>query len=153
MDTGLEGDAAFVAAKEFADLFIQYGRDDYGPRKGPLFVTQLNVNTRRIPAGTSDDPGVWNTHFEVAGYQPYCQNLLSDLSLLDLLHALTRVTGDKRYDEARKAYLTYVLEHTRDPRSGYIPWGEHVGYDVVKDEVHVGEVKYWHEVKCFNIPW
>ena len=149
----LKADPLFVASCEFADKMIAHGRDDYGERKSPLFATQLNAATLRIPAGTADDPGVWNTHFEVAGYQPYCQNLLSDLSLLDLLRILSRATGDLKYDQARRAYLAYVLEHTRDPRSGYIPWGEHVGYDIVEDEIHVGERKYWHEVKAFNIPW
>lgn len=149
----LKNDPAFLAAKEFADLFIVCGRDDYGEKKTPLLVTQLNVLTRRIPAGTPEDPGVWNNHLEVAGYQPYCQNLLSDLSLLDLLRTLTQVTGDPQYDQARRDYLAYALEHTRDPRSGYIPWGEHVGYDLVRDAIHVGDIKYWHEVKCFRIPW
>ncbi len=146
-------DAAFTAVRGFADLLIEHGRDDYGEKKSPLFAAQLNVVTRRIPAGSAEDPGVWNNHFEVAGYQPYCQNLLSDLGLLDLLRTLTRVTGDPKYDQARRDYLDYVLNHTRDPRSGYIPWGEHVGYDIVHGAIHVGDVKYWHEVKAYNVPW
>ncbi len=146
-------DPGFRAVREFADIMLQSGRDDYGPKKSPLFAAQLNVKTRRIPEGTEQDPGVWNTHFEVAGHQPYCQNLIADLGLLDLLQALTRATGDTKYEQARKDYLAYVLKQTRDPRSGYIPWGEHVGYDIVHDAVHVGEKKYWHEVKAYNVPW
>jgi hypothetical protein len=144
----LKKDTAFTAARDFADLLIAFGRDDYGEKKSPLFAAQLNVTTKRIPAGSAEDPGVWNNHFEVAGYQPYCQNLLSDLGLLDLLRTLTCVTGDLKYDQARRDYLDYVLNHTRDPRSGYIPWGEHVGYDIVHEAIHVGDAKYWHEVKA-----
>lgn len=149
----LSADPAFAAAKGFAELMIVHGRDDYGEKKLPLFATQLNVNTRRIPAGTEEDPGVWNTHFEVAGYQPYCQNLISDFGLIDLLLTLSRATGDAKYDDAGKTYLRCVLDQTRDPRSGYIPWGEHVGYDMVKDAVHVGLRKYWHEAKSYLPPW
>lgn len=146
-------DPAFVAVREFADLMLEFGRDDYGSSKSPLFACQLNVETRRIPSGTETDPGVWNGHFEVAGYQPFCQNLLGDLGLLDVLKALSDITGDPKYDQARRDYLAYVLNSTRYPNSGYIPWGEHVGYDLVKDAIHVGELKYWHEVKAFNVPW
>lgn len=149
----LRKDTAFQAVMRFAQTMIEHGRDVYGEKKSPLFVAQLNVNTQRIPEGTDADPGVWRGHLEVAGYQAFCQNLLQDQGLLDVLRTLTTVTGDAQYDAARRDYLAYVLNDTRDPRSGYIPWGEHVGYDVVRDQVHVGEVKYWHEVKAYNIAW
>lgn len=149
----LLNDPAFLAARTCADILVEHGRDAYGLKQGGLFAAQLNAETHTIPTGTADDPGIWNGHREVAGYQPYCQNLLSDCALLDLLQALTRVTGDAKYDAARREYLASVLNQTRDPRSGYIPWGEHVGYNMVRDEVHVGDFKYWHEVKSFDIPW
>ncbi|MBX7258174.1 MAG: hypothetical protein K1Y02_17565 [Candidatus Hydrogenedentes bacterium] len=149
----LRNDPVFQAVQQFADTMLAHGRDVYGEKHSPLFVSQLNVVTQRIPEATETDPGVWNGHFEVAGHQPYCQNLIGDLGILDVLKTMTRVTDDPRYDAARRDYLTYLLQSCRDPRSGYIPWGEHVGYDIVHDTIHVGEKKYWHEVKAYNIPW
>ncbi|MCC6155426.1 MAG: hypothetical protein IT367_16785 [Candidatus Hydrogenedentes bacterium] len=149
----LRDDRAFQAVLQFAQTMMAHGRDSYGEKKSPLFVAQLNVETQRIPEGTDADPGLWRGHLEVAGYQAFCQNLLQDQGLLDVLRTLTTVTGDAKYDAALRDYLAYVLNDTRDPRSGYIPWGEHVGFDVVQDRVHVGEVKYWHEVKAYNIAW
>ena len=134
----LRDDPVFQAVRQFADNMLEHGRDLYGEKHSPLFASQLNAVTHRIPEGTDDDPGVWNEHFEVAGHQPYCQNLIADLGLLDLLKSMTRVTADQKYDAARRDYLVYLLQSCRDPRSGYIPWGEHVGYDIVKDAVHVG---------------
>lgn len=146
-------DPAFLAVQEFADVLIAHGRDDYGPKKTPLFTGQLNAETRRIPGGTTDDPGVLAGNREVAGCQGHCQNLLFDLGLLDVLKALSAVTGDAKYETARRDYLAYFFQHCRDPRSGYFPWGEHVGYDLVKDAIVQGDYKGAHEVKGLKIPW
>lgn len=146
-------DSTLSCIVEFAERLIAQARDDYGAKKSPLFVTQLNVTTGRIPAGTPADPGVWLEDPEVAGVQPFCQNLLFDLGLMDLLGAVSTITGDPKFDQARRDYLNYTLDHCRDSRSGYIPWGEHVGFDVVRDKVHQGAWKGWHEVKSRNIPW
>jgi hypothetical protein len=144
---------AFQAAYKFADLILANGRDVYGPKHTPLFVGQLNVDTLRIPAGTAADPGVFAGDRELAGCQPFCQNLMFDLGLLDVLKTLSAVTGEDRFELARRQYLEYFLKHCRHPKSGYFPWGEHVGYDLVRDEVHKGDFKGCHEVKGVFIPW
>lgn len=149
----LQKQKAFVAVKEFTDVMIAFGRDEYGPKKSPLFTGQLNVETRRIPAGTPEDPGLLRGNKEVAGCQASCQNLLFDLGLLDVLRVLSTVTGDSKYETARCEYLEYFLKYCRHPSSGYFPWGEHVGYDLVKDTICQGDYKGWHEVKGLKIPW
>jgi hypothetical protein len=144
---------AFLAVREFADLMLAFGRDDYGPKQSPLFAGQLNAETRRIPAGTPADPGLLADNREVAGCGPACQNLLFDLGLLDTLKTLSAAAGDPQYEAARRGYLDYYFKNCRDPRSGYFPWGEHVGYDLVKDAIRLGEYKGGHEVKGLTIPW
>lgn len=151
--SNVQNDPAFVAVKQFADLMLQYGRDEYGPMHSPLFAGQLNVATRRIPAGTAEDPGLLKDNREVAGCQAFCQNLLFDFGLLDVLQALSRVTGEAQYDAARRDYLEFFLSHCRHPQSGYFPWGEHVGFDLVRDAIHQGDYKGWHEVKGLRVPW
>lgn len=143
----------FKPVKAFADAMLEHGRDRYGPEQTPLFVGQLNIQTQAIPAGTELDPGLLLNHPEVSGAQPYCQNLLFELGLLDVMQLMTKLTGDPRYNEARREHLRYLLTRCRHPESGYIPWGEHVGYDVLRDTIHRGEVKGEHEVKAHWIPW
>jgi hypothetical protein len=151
----LFADPRFNAVRDFADLMILHGRDRYGPRHSPLFAAQLNADTRQIPAGTSSsgDPGLWLEDREIIGYQPSSQNLASDFSLLDVLQTLTRLTGEGRYEQARVDYLAAVLRDCRHPESGYLPWGEHVGFDIVRDEIRGGSYKGWHEIKAYDVPW
>lgn len=143
----------FKPVKVFADAMLEHGRDRYGPVHTPLFVGQLNIETHAIPACTELDPGLLLNHPEVGGAQPYCQNLLFEFGLLDVLQLMSKLTGERRYTEACREHLRYLLTHCRHPESGYIPWGEHVGYDVLKDEIHIGEVKGEHEVKGHWIAW
>jgi len=147
-------DPVLRAAREFADLMLLHGRDRYGPKSTPLFVGQLNVNTRRIPTGNGDDPGLLKGNAATAGTACFCQNLMFDLGLLDTLEALTRLTGDQRYETARRDYLEYFLGHCRHPRSGYLPWGEHVGFDVIHDcPYYTPSYGNYHEVKAACVPW
>lgn len=149
----LNGIPAFQAVQTFADLMLRFGRDDYGPVSSPLFAGQLNVLTRRIPAGTAEDPGLFHDNREVEGCAPFCQNLLFDFGLLDVLAGLARVTGNPAYDAARREHLEYFLAHCIHPRSGCFPWGEHVGFDLVRDAIHQGVYKRWHEVKVVLLDW
>jgi hypothetical protein len=130
------GDPVVCAVREFADLMLSDAQDRYGPKSTPLFVGQLNVKTRRIPAGDGDDPGLLKGNAATAGTAHFCQNLMFDLGLLDTLETLTRLTGDQRYETARRDYQSYFLAHCRHPRSGYLPWEEHVGFDVTHDCAH-----------------
>jgi hypothetical protein len=149
----LQKEPAFTAVRQFADVMLKHGRDEYGATRSPLFAGQLNVGTLRIPAGTPEDPGLLGDNPEVAGCKPSCQNLLFDLGLLDVLKALSTATSDPQYETARREYLTYFFKHCRHPQSGYFPWGEHVGYDLVKDTISRGAYKGMHEVKGLRIPW
>ncbi|MBI3986257.1 MAG: hypothetical protein HY343_05030 [Lentisphaerae bacterium] len=144
---------AFAAVRAFADTMLRFGRDDYGPRKTPLFAGQLNAETRRIPAGTADDPGLFFENIQIAGCMPACQNLMFDFGLLDSLKLLSRITGDAAYEQARQDTLAHFLRHCRHPQSGYFPWGDHVGCNLVTDTIHEGQIKGCHEVKVFNVPW
>lgn len=129
----------------FADNLIQHARDKYGPKKTPLFVSQLDITTKtQPPAGTklyaSEGRG---------GAGPTMNNLQFDGSRLRLLYALTNVTGKPKYAEAADEYLTYYLANLPDPRTGFFPWGDHLGYDVVSDET----IQAVHEFKCTWPAW
>jgi hypothetical protein len=119
----------------------------------PLFPGQLNVKTHRIPDCSPEDPGLFAENRETAGLHPHCQNLMFDLGSLDAFYFLESVLDDKRYGSAATAYLSYFFEHCLYPVSGYIPWGEHAGYDLVERTIRKGAYKGAHEVKLHIVPW
>jgi hypothetical protein len=145
---------AFVAALDFADAILAHGRDIYGLQRTALIVGQLNARTQRLPERTPADPGLHADDPDTAGASPHHQNLMYDLGLLDLLGALSRIGGDERYEQARRAYLADFMARCRDPRSGYFAWGEHIGYDVVEDRISGGgRGDTLHEIKGVDVPW
>jgi hypothetical protein len=117
------------AVRAHADVLIAHGRDMYGPKKTPLFVCQLDVETREIPPRETK---MWSTSGRI-GAGPTMSNLQYDSDLIRLLHALTDLTGEKKYAAAATEYLTHHLAHLPDEK-GNFPWGDHVGYDVVLDK-------------------
>ena len=129
----------------FADLFIEHGRDKYGPKKTPLFVSQLEIDTRHIPPADT----VLYGQGQRGGAGPTMNNLQFDSGLIRLLDALSEVTGDPKYAQAVDDYLSYYLANLPDPKTGFFPWGDHRGYDVVTDQT----IKANHEFKNIYPPW
>jgi len=131
--------------ERFARLLIAHGRDDYGPEKTPLFVSQLDITTGHIPPAETtlygpDDRG---------GAGPVTNNLQFDAGLIRLFDALSQVTGDNTYRNAIDAYLAYYLKNLPDPATGFFPWGDHRGYDLVRDTT----IQAHHEFKVVYPPW
>lgn len=125
-------DRYLQAVRTFADNVISHGRDTYGPKKTPLFVDGLNVDTRKPP--------VWKHKKQ----QWVLSNLASQQNLFRVLAGLSAATGDKRYRQAAEDATRYALEHLQDA-GGLLRWGGHAAYDALGDRF-VGEgVK--HELK------
>lgn len=122
-------DGLLHAVRTHADILVVHGRDTYGPTKTPLFVCQLDVETRKIPPRETQ---MWSTPGR-GGAGPTMNNLQYDSDLIRLLHPLTDLTGEKKYAAAATEYVTYHLKNLPDAK-GNFPWGDHVGYDVVLDK-------------------
>lgn len=140
------GPAILPTLEAFADRLIEHARDDYGPERTPLFVSQLDVDTRSLLPDTTAfyvEPGLR------AGAGPTTNNLLFDNGLVRLLDELSRLTGKPKYRAAVDDYLRYYFRHLPDPETGLFPWGDHRGYDVVRDTTTRG----YHEFKVMNPPW
>lgn len=131
--------------RRFADHLVEHGRDRYGPIHTPLFVSQVDIATRRIPP--SDTQLYGQGHRGGAG--PATNNLQFDSGLIRLLDALSRVTGDSKYRRAVDDYLAYYFDNLPDPETGFFPWGDHRGYDVVADRT----IDAYHEFKNIYPPW
>jgi hypothetical protein len=131
--------------RRFADLIVAHGRDQYGPQHTPLFVSQFDIQTRRIPPA---DTELYGQGYR-GGAGPTMNNLQFDSGLIRLLDGLSRLTGDAKYRRAVDEYLTYYFEHLPDPATGFFPWGDHRGYDLVTDRT----IKASHEFKNIYPPW
>ncbi len=138
-------DEIVVKLERFCDNLIQHARDHYGPKQTPLFVCQLDVVTRQLPPPDSKLYATSNR----GGAGPQMNNLQFDSGLLRLLYAVSEVTGNAKYAGAADEYLRYYLANLPDEETGFFPWGDHRGYDVVTDET----IRAAHEFKCTYPPW
>ncbi|MBS12182.1 MAG: hypothetical protein CME19_11345 [Gemmatimonadetes bacterium] len=135
------------AVRRFGDRLLKFARDDFGREVTPLFVSQVIAEDNQLPASS--------TSLYVAdgrgGAGPTSNNLQFDGGLLRLLYGLSDLTRDEAYAEAADEYLSYYLERLPLP-SGYFPWGDHRGYDVVDDDDIEGHGEFtvalplWHRM-------
>ena len=133
----------------FADNLIEHARDRYGPVKTPLFVCHLDIDTKKF---LPPDSGFFASKGR-GGAGPHMNNLQFDSSLVRLLYALTETTGNRKYAAAAADYLEYYLEHLPDKETGFFPWGDHCGYDLVRDEPFHDNKNVRHEFKVTYPPW
>ncbi len=136
----------------YADAMLEHGRDTYGPQKTGLLLSALNRKTLKpldtrppVPAGVVDGrrPGS-------AGQPLVGSNLQMDQNLLRLLYFLKGLSGENRYPEAADAELKWFLSSAQSPETGLLPWGEHLCWDVMSDEVAFCAEEPLHE---FSRPW
>ena len=108
-------------AKAFADTMIASGTDRYGKVKSPMFASIIDMETHRNPLETPENsPGQRFGDRSIHG-----GNLFHDVMLLKAMDNLSSLTGNKRYEQAATAYLTFFLNNCPHPKTGLFPWGEH----------------------------
>ena len=136
----------------YADAMLEHGRDTYGPQKTGLFLSALDretlgpLKTRPpSPAGIreGDRPGP-------AGGPLVGANPQLDENLLRLLYFLKGLSGEDRYPQAADNALKWFLDNAQSPETGLLPWGEHLSWNVVTDEIASGHREPVHE---FARPW
>ena len=127
-------------AKAYADYMIEHGRDVYGKRHTPLFVTGMNRYTgKKISppfAHVKRKPFMpgWERDRELRGSdRNYGQaDPLDQLVLLQVMHRLTEITGEKRYAEEADKTASWWLANTQTG-IGLYPWGTHTFWNVEKE--------------------
>ena len=135
-------DEYLEAVKVYADNVLEHGRDTYGPKKTPLFVDGINVDTRKPP--------VWKRN----GEEWVLSNLASQQNLFRVLDGLSSATGDPKYRGAAADAIEYAFQHLRDP-GGLLYWGGHCCYDALGDKV-VGESRtheFKHHYPYYELMW
>jgi hypothetical protein len=136
----------------YADTMLEHGRDTYGPNKSGLFLSALDRETLSplkvrplAPAGIreGDRPGS-------PGQPLHGANPQLDQNLLRLLYFLKGMSGQDRYPQAADDALKWFLTNTQSPATGLLPWGEHLCWNAMTDEVASGRREPVHE---FARPW
>ncbi len=130
------------AVRTFADKVLEHGRDDYGPKKTPLFVDGLNVDTL--------EPPVWKR----GGQKWVLSNLASQQNLLRTLDGLSAATGEPRYRQAAVDAIAYAFGHLQD-RGGLLRWAGHTCYDALGDRVvsEAGQHEFKHHYPYYELMW
>ena len=121
-----------MIARAYADYMIDHGRDTYGPKHSPLFVTGIDRKTgKRISppfAHVKRKPFMpgWERDRELRGSDRNYGNAdpLDQLTLLRIMHRLSLMTGEKRYAEEADKTAAWWMANTQT-KIGLYPWGSH----------------------------
>jgi len=107
----------FTIVRQHIDSMLEFGR---GP-DSPLFGGVIDIGMRRASiAMTPPPPGIRVTDFNWCG-----NNLMHDIPILEVMIALTKLTGDAKYEKAVDEMFAYYGKNCPHPDTGLFPWGEH----------------------------
>ena len=128
-------------ATEFANTLLEKGKDNYGPKKTPMFLSLLDIKTGQRASSLAsnptgeDDPGDFGRNVNES-------NLSCDFTTLSGLFHLSNVTQNPKYRDAANDYLKYFLNHCVSETTGLFGYGEGMYYDVERDTV----INFRHEL-------
>jgi len=116
--------------KAYADALIERGRDTSGDQHTPLFAAALDRKTMALGAfkGIS---GIRQHDRCLKGANP-----MHDQNLYQVLYALAKITGKKKYAAEADKALAFFFKHCRSPATGLMAWGEHMGWDFHAENAH-----------------
>lgn len=118
---GLAENPFFQCVRAHADFMLEHGRDSLGDPPAPLFAAVIDVHLlKQVPWQVDHPPGVRPGDVSWSG-----NNLMHDIPFLEALRALTRLTGESRYEDAADEELEFYGHNCPHPATGLFPWGEH----------------------------
>lgn len=113
----IENNRWFCVVREHMDHMLDFGHVD----DCPLFGGVIDPTFKRVIVALSPPPpGVRMTDFNWCG-----NNFMHDIPLLEVMIALTKLTGDRRYDNAVDEMCAFFGKHGAHPDTGLFGWGEH----------------------------
>lgn len=136
-------DAILRRVIAYADHMLTYGRDHYGPVRSPLFASTLDRKDLRLAKTEPPNIEGIRSHDRVlTGANP-----MHDENFYRLLTALTKISGNPKYEQSADAALKWFFEHTT-AETGLFAWGEHLGWDFTSESVVAGR-----DIHEFYRPW
>jgi hypothetical protein len=132
--------------KSYADALVEQGRDKYGEIHSPLFASVLNRETMEIEPSIASIkiPGVRERDRSVTG-----ANMIHDEDLLQILYALSELTGEKSYANEADNAIAYFFNNCQSPTTGLMCWGEHLYWDFLNDDCGYSPDYDFHEAKAW----
>jgi hypothetical protein len=119
----------FAVVRRYADAMIGQSRSQLPDPKLPLFPIVLTRDTYRIPPGKVGNLVTARTPQEFKNIA----NPHHDLNLYQILYALGSLTGDAKYAVEADRVIGYFLKNCQEPKYGFFCWGEHIGWDVLRN--------------------
>ena len=113
---------------EYADNVLKRYRDKYGSKETPLLTDGIYPKT--------GEPMKWEKYV--------LSNLACQQNFLRTLDGLSAITGDAKYQESAREWISFALDELQDSASGMLCWGGHSNYDLISNESLGGN----HELKC-----
>ena len=113
---------------EFAENVMEHCRDRYGSNETPLLVDGIHLKT--------GEPKKWEEHV--------LSNLACQQNFLRTLDGLAMLTGESKYHDQARSWISYALDVLQDSESGMLYWGGHTSYCLLEDKPLLGN----HELKC-----
>ena len=120
---------ALTTVRRFADAMIEHGRAGLPDPQLPLFpivLTRDKFQVPRVKIGNLVTARVPQEFKSIA-------NIHHDMNLYQMFYALTSITGDAKYAQEADRVIGYFLKHCQEPKYGFFCWGEHLGWDVLKN--------------------
>lgn len=138
---GAAEDPYLVMAQAYADAMLEFGRDHYGPMSSPDFAATIDLRTMTMPLESNE--ATVKLHAEYFRSDDYAtsSNPMYHIDLYQLLFALSEITGDRKYREAGEQSIRWFFDHAQSEKTGLLSWGEHMGWDLIKDDYTVGGIR------------
>ncbi len=121
------------------DTLIEHGTDRYGPKKTPMLMAILDVESRRSPEKPELLDSLVRLEDRLHRRGERGSNLWYDQSTLRAMYRVSELTGQERYAAAANDYINYALRHCYKPTddrpyaNGMFVWGSHIYWDCYKE--------------------
>lgn len=137
--------------KRYADAMIDKSRSQLPEPKSPLFPIVLTRDTFQIQPGKVGNLVTARVPQEFKNIA----NVHHDLNLYQVLHALTKLTGDSKYAAEADRVIGYFLKNCQEPKYGFYCWGEHLGWDLLRNAPGGNQTTgpYTDQIHEFYRPW
>lgn len=130
------------------DRLISKSVDRYGPARTPMWLATINIETGGLP----EDPLPRELRWYRKITSPNGSNLYWDQPTIVAAYTLSQTVGDDRYAASADAYIDDFLRRCVATDSGLFLWGNHIYYDVVRDQINPFSGGY-HECRPHTPAW
>lgn len=139
-------------AQSAADTLIRTAPDHYGSKSTPLWVAAIDPKTGAL---VEEKPPTWQTYWDAEDYVMTAQgcDAYRDLPMLTAFNRLSKVTGEPRYRETVRSYLSFWLATCPSPTTGLFPWGEHMSYNCVRDRIIANRHEMEYNLADWEMLW